>query len=184
MTTAIEQAAKALRLASSVIAGQPEYRHTQKAITAALARLADEQARLAPGMTDLMVPPETLGAWLDANPLPVSSPDRERLAQKLDKWAASGIVADSDRTAFAQAAAALRSPADGWRTTLTILRAAGWFVAVHNDYRLDGKRWTFWLLTHDDGRYVKGEGATDEEALAEAWAKASLPSPPAEEKAP
>jgi len=45
------------------------------------------------------------------------------------------------------------------------LRADGWSVAVHNDYRIDGRACTFWLLTHPDGRYVKGEGSTDAEAL-------------------
>lgn len=44
------------------------------------------------------------------------------------------------------------------------LRAAGWAVAVHNDYRLGGKTHTFWLLTQN-GRAVKGEGRTDAEAL-------------------
>jgi len=38
-------------------------------------------------------------------------------------------------------------------------------VAVHNDYRLNGEAMTFWLLTHPDGRWVKGEGKTDAEAL-------------------
>lgn len=32
------------------------------------------------------------------------------------------------------------------------LRAKGWSVAVHNDYRLGGKRMTFWLFTHPSGR--------------------------------
>jgi hypothetical protein len=45
------------------------------------------------------------------------------------------------------------------------LRAQGFAVAVHNDYRLNGVPMTFWLLTHPDGRYVKGEGKTDAEAL-------------------
>ena len=49
--------------------------------------------------------------------------------------------------------------------TLNDLRQAGWRVAVHNDYRLDGKDMTFWLMTHPDGRYLKGEGACDLEAL-------------------
>lgn len=59
------------------------------------------------------------------------------------------------------------SPAD--------LRAKGCTVAVHNDYRLDGKAMTFWLLTYDTGRddtfgcrivrSFKGEGETDAEAL-------------------
>lgn len=45
------------------------------------------------------------------------------------------------------------------------LRAAGWTVAVHNDYCLGNIAHTFWLFTHGDGRYVKGEGRTDTEAL-------------------
>lgn len=39
------------------------------------------------------------------------------------------------------------------------LRSEGWSVAVHNDYRLAGERMTFWLFTHPDGRWIKGEGA-------------------------
>lgn len=45
------------------------------------------------------------------------------------------------------------------------MRADGWSVAVHNDYRLNAEPHTFWLWTHPDGRYVKGEGRTDAEAL-------------------
>lgn len=44
------------------------------------------------------------------------------------------------------------------------LRAAGWSVAAHNDYRLSGKRFTFWLMTKGV-RCLKGEGSTDAEAL-------------------
>lgn len=46
------------------------------------------------------------------------------------------------------------------------IRARGWTVAVHNDYRQDGKPHTFWLFTKG-GRAVKGEGPTDAEALDE-----------------
>lgn len=46
------------------------------------------------------------------------------------------------------------------------IRAKGWMVAVHNDYRLAGRLMTFWLFTKD-GRCVKGEGNTDAEALDE-----------------
>lgn len=45
------------------------------------------------------------------------------------------------------------------------LRNDGWCVAVHNDYRLRGSRMTFWLWTHPNGRWIKGEGITDQEAL-------------------
>lgn len=44
------------------------------------------------------------------------------------------------------------------------IRAAGWAVAVHNDYRLNGIQHTFWLFTKD-GVAVKGEGRTDAFAL-------------------
>lgn len=44
-------------------------------------------------------------------------------------------------------------------------RANGWMVAVHNDYRQHGRFNTFWLLTHPNGRWVKGEGASDALAL-------------------
>ena len=50
---------------------------------------------------------------------------------------------------------------------LSLLRSRGWSVAVHNDYRLSGNRYTFWLLTHPSGRWVKGEGETDRMALLE-----------------
>lgn len=46
------------------------------------------------------------------------------------------------------------------------LRWANWTVAIHNDYRLNGKSHTFWLLTRGE-RCVKGEGRTDAEALNE-----------------
>jgi hypothetical protein len=45
------------------------------------------------------------------------------------------------------------------------LREGSWSVAVHNDYHRGGVRYTFWLFTHSNGRYVKGEGRTDKEAL-------------------
>lgn len=54
---------------------------------------------------------------------------------------------------------------------LAELRRLGWSVAVHNDYSLRGERMTFWLFTRSDadggtrGRFVKGEGTTDRQAL-------------------
>jgi hypothetical protein len=44
------------------------------------------------------------------------------------------------------------------------IRASGWAVAVHNDYRLNDVPHTFWLFTKGN-RCVKGEGKTDAEAL-------------------
>lgn len=60
-------------------------------------------------------------------------------------------------------AAKQRASVDG---ALNELRANGWDVAVHNDYRLGGENHTFWLFTKN-GRAVKGEGRTDAEALAQ-----------------
>jgi len=54
---------------------------------------------------------------------------------------------------------------------LRVMRACGWAVAVHNDYRQNGEQFTFWLFTHPDGRYVKGEGRTDAEAIRRAMEK-------------
>lgn len=53
------------------------------------------------------------------------------------------------------------------------IRAQGWMVAVHNDYRQDGELYTFWLFTKGD-RAVKGEGKTDAEALNEIRKKLNL----------
>lgn len=45
------------------------------------------------------------------------------------------------------------------------IRAQGWSVAVHNDYRLGGQSHTFWLFTRGN-QCVKGEGTSDAQALA------------------
>lgn len=44
------------------------------------------------------------------------------------------------------------------------LRELGWLVAVHNDYRINGIEYTFWLLTKGN-ECIKGEGRTDADAL-------------------
>jgi hypothetical protein len=59
-------------------------------------------------------------------------------------------------------------------TLLATMRAADWMVGVHNDYRLTGQRMTFWLFTHPDGRWVKGEGKSDAEALMQCVSAAKL----------
>lgn len=45
------------------------------------------------------------------------------------------------------------------------LRNDGWHVGIHNDYAIDGRAMTFWLMTHPSGLFVKGEAATDLGAL-------------------
>jgi hypothetical protein len=59
----------------------------------------------------------------------------------------------------ARAALAALSAPQGDDASADDLRAQGWAVAVHNDYRLNGEAHTFWLLTNDD-RAIKGEGRT------------------------
>lgn len=70
------------------------------------------------------------------------------------------------------------SPPEGAPETATTmlrnLRDGGWSVAVHNDYRQDGERLTFWLLTHSNGYWIKGEGRTDDIALGECVIAARL----------
>lgn len=67
-----------------------------------------------------------------------------------------GLYRDFLRRLAQQAKAHLSCPDD--------IRAQGWTVAVHNDYRLNGIAHTFWLFTKDSWA-VKGEGRTDTEAL-------------------
>jgi len=59
------------------------------------------------------------------------------------------------------------------------LRAMGYMVAVHNDYRLNGEQYTFWLLTHPNGHWIKGESRTDAEALNQIRAQVPPTTPPA-----
>lgn len=50
------------------------------------------------------------------------------------------------------------------------LRREGLSVAVHNDYRQNGKQFTFWLMTAEIRGQLfafKGEGETDAAALAQ-----------------
>ena len=56
---------------------------------------------------------------------------------------------------------------------LKAIRMAGYTVAVHNDYKLDHQPHTFWLFTHSNGTWIKGEGKTDAQALQ--IARASIP---------
>lgn len=49
---------------------------------------------------------------------------------------------------------------------LARIRRAGYVVACHNDYKQDGMAYTFWLFTKN-GFALKGEGASDEEALSD-----------------
>lgn len=54
------------------------------------------------------------------------------------------------------------------------IRAEGWSVAVHNDYKQNGKNHTFWLFTMGS-RNVKGEGLSDTVALNQVRHQIGLP---------
>jgi hypothetical protein len=108
-----------------------------------------------------------LRAWLrTANPLLGG-------AVPTDLWADDRGLAKLEKFVYTQ----LAENPPAFHETLARLRAAGWMVAVHNDYRQDGKLMTFWLFTRADetGKLiaVKGEGSTDDEALAQVFRQAA-----------
>jgi len=72
-----------------------------------------------------------------------------------------------------------RAPAP--KAEVSDIRALGWAVAVHNDYKLNGISYTFWLFTKGS-MCAKGEGLTDAEALDQCRKaiKAIQPAPKAE----
>lgn len=95
--------------------------------------------------------------------------ERDALSrQHYDEWVRAG-AAEHDRDVYKAKRDSARSELAALRERMRALpddlRAAGWSVAVHNDYRINGESHTFWLFTHPDGRYAKGEGRTDAEAL-------------------
>lgn len=109
-----------------------------------------------------------LRAWADvrdeeavAEPTDEAKRDRTALLR-----AAADLIEQSGRAACASDALRLASA-----VTADDMRALGWAVAVHNDYRLHGEPHTFWLFTRD-GCAIKGEGRTDAEALRDARAAA------------
>jgi|SRR5580704_5704731 hypothetical protein len=69
-------------------------------------------------------------------------------------------------SALARAREAQQTPmtAASWADELTAIRELGWTVAVHNDYRLDGRDHTFWLFTKGE-QCRQAEGPVDDEFL-------------------
>lgn len=51
------------------------------------------------------------------------------------------------------------------------IRKMGWSVAVHNDYYIDGKFFTFWGFSNKD-KWIKGEGQCSAQAVESALIKA------------
>lgn len=100
------------------------------------------------------------------------APEYEMLRAEIDMLrGVGGCMEDGDGPCGVCIKCALRGDhVESRKTGLPALRSAGWMVAVHNDYRLNGRRMTFWLFTKGD-RAVKGEGETDSEALAQVAAQ-------------
>jgi hypothetical protein len=129
--------------------------------------------------------PAAIAAW-NAAPRPS---DLVRLREERDGLRAALVeigclpltqehISAADIGVRARSALASTSPAP-----LEALRAEGWMVAVHNDYRLNGEAHTFWLFTHPRGCWAKGEGRTDQEALAQCVSRASAALARLQEKA-
>lgn len=101
--------------------------------------------------------------------LPAKMTNAEALRENVEKWrSARDEVTDEEistlksfiderNAAIARAEVAEEASPDD-------IREMGWAVAVHNDYRMNGRPYTFWLFTKNN-RAVKGEGSTDVEAL-------------------
>lgn len=77
-----------------------------------------------------------------------------------------GLTAQKIRESVASISVAITAPAVGVTREASAddIRAQGWTVAVHNDYRQGAESHTFWLFTKAD-RAIKGEGRSDAEAL-------------------
>jgi hypothetical protein len=97
--------------------------------------------------------------------------DRAELVRDLRNMDLAGLDDQTRKAADMLEADARREVA--LAEALAALRADGWSVAVHNDYRLNGEPHTFWLFTHPNGTWLKGEGRTDEEAVTAILAKLS-----------
>jgi hypothetical protein len=111
-------------------------------------------------------PPAGVKAAVDAGALVKELHDV--LGQVFD--VAMGVALEHHAT-VADALATLETPPTP-ADSLAKLRAGGWMVACHNDYRQGGRRHTYWSFARGS-QYVKGEGATDTEALAACTAAAA-----------
>jgi hypothetical protein len=52
---------------------------------------------------------------------------------------------------------------------LNWIRTNNWEIAIHVDYPKNGQTWTYYLLIHPNGMYIKTEERTDFNALILAW---------------
>ncbi|BCH33166.1 hypothetical protein MesoLjLc_50960 [Mesorhizobium sp. L-8-10] len=90
------------------------------------------------------------------------------------------LLGEKARSVLASSQPAHAVPADNAGSPNDI-RALGYAVAVHNDYRINGVAHTFWLFTKD-GKAIKGEGLTDADALNQIRAMLAAPASPVVEE--
>lgn len=129
----------------------------------ALARLSD------------LKPPQPAPAPVAAQPQPSAEAVAVRFGFDGDGYMYLDSGSGSDwLTRYPDAEHLYTAPPPASDERVAAMRDAGWCVAVHNDYRVDGERYTFWLWTHPSGRWIKGEGRTDEDALAQCFAALPL----------
>ena len=102
-----------------------------------------------------------------------NQPDRNMIAWGIVGSVSNQLSQEAQSLLAGKIAEALAGTEPDGFATLAQLRGEGWNVAAHNDYRLRGENWTFYLMTHPTGIWAKGEGRTDAEALAVAKADAS-----------
>ncbi len=190
---AIEQAAEALRLTNIAICADPVYEGTWKRNAEVLARLTAERSRVVyadmsdsaevGGSLTLGDIRQEISGTAERAAVP---PDRERLAARFD---GPGYVLGDVKCA--DVAAALRSPADGWRAIESApkdrrieIGGPSGYVAPHN-WHQESAHW--------EQRSQQRPGPicwrTDSgDAYNDGWPNPThwrpLPSPPAEEKTP
>lgn len=84
-----------------------------------------------------------------------------RASQKSDKITIDEILESRTQRGEALAAAAKAARESSFEMFVK-MRQDGWTLAVHTDYRLNGKPHTFYLWTHEEtDRFVNGEAVSD-----------------------
>ena len=62
-------------------------------------------------------------------------------------------------------------PDNNYADQLDMLKERGWLIAVHSQHKRDGLPYSSWLFIHPNGRWIKGEGHSDEQAVQNAYAQ-------------
>jgi len=147
-------------LANPVLAGTPEYCQMEGLCSCLL-------------QAHTISVPVAIVAWWSGCHQTGASPELSAARKLLLASAVGEIIKDANVKCYQEILSSKSPlvPRDGQRSIgteadslLAKLRADGWSVAIHNDYRQGGVPHTFWLFTKD-GFSVKGEARTDIGAL-------------------